>query len=62
MKWVERLANHRPQNGKPCWTNAWGPQPDSAGNNPLIPPNLYRAWREQYDREMAALKGQGAAA
>ncbi len=55
-KWADRLAKHRPQDGKPCWTNAWGPQPDSAGHNPLIPPNLYRKWREQYDRDMAALK------
>lgn len=55
-KWAERLANHKPLEGKPCWTGAWGLSPDSAGHNPLIPPRLYRAWRDEYDRELAALK------
>lgn len=61
-KWVDRLANHRPLEGKPCWKAEWGLSPDSAGRNGLIPPNLYREWREQYEREMAAQRAGRAAA
>lgn len=54
--WAERLANHRPQLGKRNWRAQWGPSPDSAGHNPLIPANLYREWRDAYDREMQAVR------
>ena len=54
-KWAERLDNHRPLQGKPRWTGAWGPNPESAGHNPLIPTHLYREWRARYDRDLAAL-------
>lgn len=53
-KWRERLDNHKPLQGKPCWTGAWGLSPDSAGHNPLIPPDLYREWKARYSRELAA--------
>lgn len=60
-KWVERLANHKPLEGKPCWKSAWGLSPDSSGRNGLIPPALYREWREKYEREMAASRAGRAA-
>ena len=48
-KWAERLDGYSPwlaigdpNRGK--WPSAWGPQPDSAGRNPLIPVELLKAW------------------
>lgn len=57
-KWAERLANHRPLQGKPRWSAAWGLSPDSAGLNPLIPDRLLREWRARYDHELAAMMAQ----
>ena len=48
-KWAERLDGYSPwlaigdpKRGK--WQPTWGPQPDSAGRNPLIPAELLKAW------------------
>lgn len=48
-KWAERLDGYSPwlpigdpKRGK--WQPTWGPQPDSAGRNPLIPVELLKAW------------------
>lgn len=58
-KWADRLEQYRPwlphgERGR--WEGTWGPAPDSAGRNPLIPVALYRAWRARYDAEMAKVR------
>jgi hypothetical protein len=52
-KWVERLAGHRPLEGKPHWKAEWGLSPDSSGTNPLIPPALLADWRKTYREQLA---------
>lgn len=44
-KWAERLNGYRPWEGKTQWSPTWGLRPDSPGRNPLIPPNMLAAWR-----------------
>ncbi len=54
-KWKDRLEQFKPwlphgERGK--WEATWGPRPDSAGRNPIIPPALYADWRAKYDAAM----------
>ncbi len=55
-KWAARLDQwkpwlpHGPERG--IWKPFWGPRPDSAGRNPLIPAELLKAWRSKYDAAM----------
>jgi hypothetical protein len=50
--WQQRLAAYDPHNIRATWKATWGPRPDAPGIQPMIPPDLLRAWREQ--REQAA--------
>lgn len=51
--WAERLDGYRPWEGVNAWSPHWGPRPDSAGTNPLIPGELLAKWRAKYGIEMA---------
>lgn len=55
-KWAERLAGYRPWEGVRTWHPTWGPTPDSAGVNPLIPPKMREDWRAMCAEKMAELR------
>jgi hypothetical protein len=50
--WRQRLAGYDPSRPRQTWKPFWGPTPDAAGHQPLIPKDLLRWWRE--GREHAA--------
>jgi hypothetical protein len=43
--WQQRLAGYDPSNMRKTWHPTWGPTPDSAGHQPLIPKDLLATWR-----------------
>lgn len=55
-KWAARLDGYRPWEGIRAWQPSWGPIPDSAGHNPLIPSRLLADWRERNRVEMEKLR------
>jgi hypothetical protein len=55
-KWAARLDGYQPWLGIRTWQPSWGPIPDSAGHNPLIPSRLLAEWREKNRVEMAKLR------